>query len=54
MSIGKDEKSSFKSRAYTANNNLELVHTNLCGPIDVQIYKEISISFYMLMTILGG
>ena len=32
-------KSSFKSKTYTSNVVLELVHTNLCGPIEVQSYK---------------
>ena len=36
--MGKMKKSSFKSKTYTANDILELVHTNLCGPIGVQSY----------------
>ena len=32
-------KSSFKSKAYTSKEILEIVHTDLCGPIDVQSYK---------------
>ena len=32
-------KSSFKSKAYTSKEILEIVHTNLCGPIEVQRYK---------------
>jgi len=32
-------KSSFKRKTYTSNEVLELVHTNLCGPIEVQSYK---------------
>ena len=32
-------KSTFKSKAYTSNEVLELVHTDLCGPIEVQSYK---------------
>ena len=35
----KMKKSSFKSKTYTSNELLELVHTNLCGPIEVQSYK---------------
>ena len=33
--LGKMIKSSFKRKAYTSNDILELVHTNLCRPIDV-------------------
>ena len=36
---GKMTKSSFKRKTYTSNEVLELVHTDLCGPIEVQIYK---------------
>ena len=32
-------KSSFKSKAYTYKEILEIVHTDLCGPIEVQSYK---------------
>ena len=32
-------KSSFKRKNYTSNEVLELVHTDLCGPIEVQSYK---------------
>ena len=32
-------KLSFKSKAYTSKEILEIVHTNLCGPIKVQSYK---------------
>ena len=31
-------KSSFKIKAYTSKEVLELVHTDLCGPIEVQSY----------------
>ena len=51
--LGKMTNSSFKRKAYTSNDILELVHTNLCGPIDVQFIMEISISFYLLMITLG-
>ena len=37
--LGKMTKSTFKSKAYTSNEVLEIVHTNLCGPIEVQSYK---------------
>ena len=33
--LGKMTKSSFKSKTYTSNKVLELVHTDLCGPIEV-------------------
>lgn len=36
--LGKMKKSSFKRKTYTSDNILELVHTNLCGPIGVQSY----------------
>ena len=32
-------KSSFKSKTHTSKEILEIVHTDLCGPIDVQRYK---------------
>ena len=32
-------KSSFKRKTYTSKKILEIVHTDLCGPIDVQSYK---------------
>ena len=32
-------KSSFKRKIYTSKEILELVHTDLCGPIEVQSYK---------------
>ena len=37
--LGKMTKPSFKSKTYTSKEVLELVHTNLCGPIEVQSYK---------------
>ena len=36
--LGKMTKSSFKRKTYTSSDILELVHTDLCGPIDVQSY----------------
>ena len=33
------KKSSFKRKTYTSYEVLELVHTDLCGPIEVQSYK---------------
>ena len=32
-------KSSFKSKTHTSKRILEIVHTHLCGPIDVKSYK---------------
>ena len=32
-------KSSFKRKIYTSKEIIEFVHTDLCGPIDVQSYK---------------
>ena len=37
--LGKMTKSSFKSKTYTSKEVLELVHADLCGPIEVQSYK---------------
>lgn len=36
--LGKMAKSSFKSKTYSSNDILELVHIDLCGPIEVQSY----------------
>ena len=36
--MGKMTKSSFKRKTYSYNDILELVHTNLCGPIGVKSY----------------
>ena len=36
--LGKMTKSNFKRKKDTSSDILELIHTNLCGPIDVQIY----------------
>ena len=36
--LGKMTKSSFKRKTYTSNEVLELVHIDLCGPIEVQSY----------------
>ena len=40
--LGKMTKSSFKIKAYTSSDILELVHTNLCGHIDVQSYSGVN------------
>ena len=37
--IGKMEKTSFKSKNYQSKDILEIVHTNLCGPIGVERYN---------------
>ena len=37
--LGKMTKSSFKSKSFTSKEILELVHTDLCGPMEVQSYK---------------
>ena len=34
--LGKMKKSSFNSKTHTSKGMLEIVHTNLCGPIEVQ------------------
>ena len=33
--LGKMKNSSFKNKTYTSKEVLELVHTDLCGPIEV-------------------
>ena len=35
LQLGKLTKSSFKSKTHTSKESLELVHTDLCGPVDV-------------------
>ena len=37
--LGKMTKSSLKSKTFTYKEVLEIVHIDLCGPIEVQIYK---------------
>ena len=37
--LGKITKTSFKSKTHTSKGILEIVHTNLYGPIDVRRYK---------------
>ena len=37
--LSKMKKSSFKSKTHTSKGILEIVHIDLCGPIDVQSYK---------------
>ena len=37
--IGKMGKTSFKSKNYQSEDILEIVHTNLCGPIGVESYS---------------
>ena len=37
--LGKMTKSSFKSKAHTSKEILEIVHTDLCGAIEVWSYK---------------
>ena len=37
--LGKMTKSNFRSKTHTSKQILEIVHTNLFGPIDVQRYK---------------
>ena len=37
--LGKMTKSSFKSKTHTSKGILEIVHNDLCGPIEVQSYK---------------
>ena len=51
--LGKMTKSSFKSKTRTSKGILEIVHTSLCGPIDVQSYKGDKYITHFLMIILG-
>lgn len=37
--IGKMGKTSFKSKDYHLEEVLELVHTDLCGPIEIESYS---------------
>ena len=37
--IGKMEKTSFKSKNYQSKEVSEIVHTNLCEPIGIEIYS---------------
>ena len=37
--LGKMTKSSFESKNYTSKEILEIVHTDLFGPIEVESYK---------------
>ena len=37
--LGKMTKSSFKRKTFTLEDLLEIVHIDLCGPIEVQSYK---------------
>ena len=37
--LGKMKNSSFKSKTHTSKGILKIVPTNLCGPIEVQMYK---------------
>ena len=37
--LRKITKSSFKSKAHTSKEIIEIVHTDFCGLIDVKIYK---------------
>ena len=37
--IGKMGKTSFKSKNYQSKEVLEIVHTELCGPIGIQSYS---------------
>ena len=37
--LGKMTKSSFKRKSFTSENILDLVHTDLCGPMGVQSYR---------------
>ena len=38
LQIGKMGKTSFKSKNYQSEDILEIVHTDLCGPIGVESY----------------
>jgi hypothetical protein len=56
--IGKTGKTSFKRKNYHSEEVLELVHTDLCGPIGIESYsgdKFFTLFFYdysKMMTIL--
>ena len=46
--LGKMTKSSFRSKTHTSKGILEIVHTDLCVPIEVQSYK--GDKYIMLLT----
>ena len=50
--IGKMGKTSFKRKNYQSEKVLEIVHTNLCGPIGIESYSGEKKSFFLLMIIL--
>ena len=50
--IGKMGKTSFKSKNYQSEDILEIVHTNLCGPIGVESYTGEKFFILLLMIIL--
>ena len=47
---GKMKKRPFKAKGNRATKQLELVHTNVCGPMSVQSRGDMSISLPLLMT----
>ena len=49
---GKMGKTSFKSKNYQSEDILEIVHTDLCGPIGVESYSGEKKLFFLLMTTL--
>ena len=49
--IGKMGKTSFKSKNYQSEDILEIVHTDLCGPIGIESYISEKFSFIFLMII---
>ena len=50
--IGKMGKTSFKSKNYQFEDILEIVHTDLCGPIGVESDTREKKLFFLLMTTL--
>ena len=52
IKLAKMGKTSFKSKNYQSKDVLEIVHTNLCGPIGVQIYNGENSLFFWLITTL--
>ena len=47
--IGKMGRTSFKGKNYQSKDILEIVHTDLCGPIGIEIYTEEKFFILLLM-----
>ena len=50
--IGKMRKTSFKRKSYQSKEVLEIVHTDLCGPIRIESYSGDKFFILLLVIIL--